>query len=206
MARLRPRCFSAPRARARRLGADREPLIRRWCGTGAGRRGSGIRTSPMCRKTFLPRSPRGSGASMPTGPGRRFGRGCAGVARHELPGAHPASWRARHWRVFGPRKRIEQVAAPPDDVELSERPDDLASLCQRALGLVRHEFEDRTWPRLARDRRGAFHRRRRGGDGHHLKRNPPGQVPCPQAAEGRDRGADGLRLTARELVVGELIA
>ena len=37
------------------------------------------------------------------------------------------------------------MAAPPDDLELSEGPDQLAELCQRALELVRHEFEERTW-------------------------------------------------------------
>jgi RNA polymerase sigma-70 factor (ECF subfamily) len=40
---------------------------------------------------------------------------------------------------------MEQVSAPADDLELLDGPDELAKLCQRALGMVRHEFEDRTW-------------------------------------------------------------
>jgi RNA polymerase sigma-70 factor (ECF subfamily) len=41
--------------------------------------------------------------------------------------------------------QLQQVPAPADVVELSESPADVSGLYQRALRLVQHQVEDRTW-------------------------------------------------------------
>ncbi len=77
-------------------------------------------------------------------PGTTFRAWMRGVARLKL---------LEHYRHRGElavggtsaRKLIEQVPVPADDLDLSDGPDELAKLCQRALGMVRHEFEEKTW-------------------------------------------------------------
>ncbi len=41
--------------------------------------------------------------------------------------------------------RLHQLPAPAVEVELSESPDDVSGLYQRALRLVQHQVENRTW-------------------------------------------------------------
>jgi RNA polymerase sigma-70 factor (ECF subfamily) len=41
--------------------------------------------------------------------------------------------------------QLDQVPAPADQNDLSESQDVVTQLYQRALGLVRHQVEDRTW-------------------------------------------------------------
>ena len=41
--------------------------------------------------------------------------------------------------------RLQQVPAPTDELELSESQDEVTGLYQRALRLVQHQVEDRTW-------------------------------------------------------------
>ncbi len=116
------------------------PLVRHWC------RQSGVAHQDipdLSQEVFAAVS-----SSLETfradRPGTTFRAWMRGVARNKL---------LEHIRHRGEpavggtsmRTRIEQVAAPSDGLELSETPDDLTGLCQRALGLVRHEFEDRTW-------------------------------------------------------------
>jgi RNA polymerase sigma-70 factor, ECF subfamily len=43
------------------------------------------------------------------------------------------------------QKRLQQMPAPADGVELSESPSDVTRLYQRALKQVQRQFEDRTW-------------------------------------------------------------
>jgi RNA polymerase sigma-70 factor (ECF subfamily) len=116
------------------------PLVRHWCQQA----GVAHQDIPdVSQDVFAAVSAR-LGSFHADRPGTTFRAWMRGVARHKFQ---------EHIRHRGEpatggssaRKRIEQVAAPIDEVELSESPDDLASLCQRALGLVRHEFEDRTW-------------------------------------------------------------
>jgi RNA polymerase sigma-70 factor, ECF subfamily len=116
------------------------PLVRHWC------RQAGVAhqdIGDVSQDVFAAVSS-SLGSFRADRPGTTFRAWMRGVARNKL---------LEHVRHRGEpatggssgRKRIEQVAAPLDDVELSESPDELACLCQRALGLVRHEFEDRTW-------------------------------------------------------------
>jgi RNA polymerase sigma-70 factor, ECF subfamily len=76
--------------------------------------------------------------------GTTFRAWMRGVARHKIQ---------RHFEHRGEPaaggtdalKRLQQVAAPSDGWDLSEGPADVAGVYQRALNLVRHEFEERTW-------------------------------------------------------------
>ena len=116
------------------------PLVRHWCRQA----GVGDQDIPDVSQEVFAAVSSSLGTFRADRPGTTFRAWMRGVARHKLQ----EQIRHRGEPAIGgttARKRIEQVAAPSDDVELSESPDDLASLCQRALGLVRHEFEDRTW-------------------------------------------------------------
>jgi RNA polymerase sigma-70 factor, ECF subfamily len=77
-------------------------------------------------------------------PGSTFRSWMRGITRHKLMD----QTRARGELAAGgtdAQFRLQQVPAPTHEVELSESPDDVAGLYQRALRLVRHEVEDRTW-------------------------------------------------------------
>ena len=41
--------------------------------------------------------------------------------------------------------RLQQVPTPPDELELSEAPADIAGVYHRAVSLVQNQFEERTW-------------------------------------------------------------
>ncbi len=116
------------------------PLVRHWCRQA----GVGDQDIPDVSQDVFAAVSSSLGSFRTDRPGTTFRAWMRGVARHKLQ----EHMRHRGEPAIGgttARKRIEQVAARSDGVELSESPDDLASLCQRALGLVRHEFEDRTW-------------------------------------------------------------
>jgi RNA polymerase sigma-70 factor, ECF subfamily len=116
------------------------PLVRHWCRQAA----IAHQDVPDISQEVFAALSSSLGSFRADRPGPTFRAWMRGVARIKL---------LEHIRHRGEpaiggtsaRNRIEQVAAPLDDVELSESPDDLASLCQRALGLVKHEFEERTW-------------------------------------------------------------
>jgi RNA polymerase sigma-70 factor, ECF subfamily len=79
-------------------------------------------------------------------PGTRFRAWLRGIVRHKLQ----QYARQRGELAMGgtdAQKRLQQVPAPGDkiELELSESPDDVAGLYQRALNQVRDQFEDRTW-------------------------------------------------------------
>jgi RNA polymerase sigma-70 factor, ECF subfamily len=80
----------------------------------------------------------------PDRPGASFRGWMRGIARHKLQ--HHVRQR-REPAVGGTdaRKRLEQIPAPDDDLELSESPSDVTALYQRALRHVQHHFEQRTW-------------------------------------------------------------
>jgi RNA polymerase sigma-70 factor (ECF subfamily) len=116
------------------------PLVRHWC------RQSGIPAQDIAdisQDIFATVS-----TKLPTfhadRPGTTFRAWMRGVARLKL------LEHIRHRGLPGvggtsTRNRLEQVAAPPEQLELSEGPGELTHLCQRALKMVRHEFEERTW-------------------------------------------------------------
>jgi len=116
------------------------PLIGHWC------RQAGIPAqdiADVAQDVFAAVS-----AKLPTyradQPGTTFRAWMRGVARLKL---------LEHNRHRGElavggtstRKRMEQVPNPSDDLDLSDGPDALAKLCEQALGMVRHEFEEKTW-------------------------------------------------------------
>jgi RNA polymerase sigma-70 factor (ECF subfamily) len=77
-------------------------------------------------------------------PGTTFRAWMRGIARHKLrhyldDRGEPAAGGT------DAQKRLHQIPAPSDDIELSEGPADIAGVYQRALGLVRGQFEERTW-------------------------------------------------------------
>jgi RNA polymerase sigma-70 factor (ECF subfamily) len=77
-------------------------------------------------------------------PGTTFRGWMRGITRHKL---------LDHARDRGEpgiggtdaQVRLHQVPAPADELELSEAPADVSGLYQRALRLVQHQVEDRTW-------------------------------------------------------------
>ena len=192
MARRRPRCFEHASAQARRLArlvTLYSPLVRHWCRQ-AGMRASGHpgRIAGGIRGGLLE-----PGDFRPTGPARRSGPGCAawrGTSSRSTSGVVASLPSAGARRGSG----SSRSRAPSDDVELSESPDDLASLCQRALAWCGTNSRTGPWRALRVTVEGHVHRRGCCRDGDHVGRDPPGQVSCPSAAEGRDRGAYGLRL------------
>jgi RNA polymerase sigma-70 factor (ECF subfamily) len=67
-----------------------------------------------------------------------------GIARHKIQD----HFRHRHEPAAGgtdAQQRLQEVPGPADEVELSESHDEITELYYRALGLVRCEFEERTW-------------------------------------------------------------
>jgi RNA polymerase sigma-70 factor (ECF subfamily) len=84
------------------------------------------------------------GEFRPEQPGTTFRGWMRGITRHKLLNHARARGNAA---VGGTDAQIQlhQVPAPADEVELSESPDDVTQLYQRALCLVRHQVEDRTW-------------------------------------------------------------
>jgi RNA polymerase sigma-70 factor, ECF subfamily len=84
------------------------------------------------------------GQFRPDQPGTTFRGWMRGITRHKL--LHLASHRGDA-AVGGTdaQVRLQQVPAPADEVELSENPADVSGLYERALRLVQHQVEDRTW-------------------------------------------------------------
>jgi RNA polymerase sigma-70 factor, ECF subfamily len=76
--------------------------------------------------------------------GTTFRAWMRGIARHKLQ--HHAR-RRRELAIGGTdaQKRLQQMPAPADGIELSESPSDVTELYQRALKQVQHQIEARTW-------------------------------------------------------------
>jgi RNA polymerase sigma-70 factor, ECF subfamily len=77
-------------------------------------------------------------------PGATFRAWMRGIARHKL--MH--YFQDRGELAAGgtdANKRLEEVPTPPDELELSEAPADVAGVYHRAVRLVRDQFEERTW-------------------------------------------------------------
>jgi RNA polymerase sigma-70 factor, ECF subfamily len=77
-------------------------------------------------------------------PGTTFRSWMRGITRHKL--LHHASSRGEP-AIGGTdaQVRLHEVPAPADEVELSESAADVSALYQRALLLVQHQVENRTW-------------------------------------------------------------
>lgn len=116
------------------------PLVRHWC------RQAGVPdddVEDVSQDVFASVS-----SSLPNfradWPGTTFRAWMRGIARHkllhylqdrDLPGAGGTD----------ALKFLHQVPDPMSDLELSESPAEVGGVYQRALSLVRNEFEDRTW-------------------------------------------------------------
>jgi RNA polymerase sigma-70 factor (ECF subfamily) len=77
-------------------------------------------------------------------PGTTFRAWMRGIARHKLQHYFEDRGQAA---VGGTDalNRLQQVPDRSDELELSEGPAEVAGVYQRALSLVRNEFEERTW-------------------------------------------------------------
>jgi RNA polymerase sigma-70 factor, ECF subfamily len=77
-------------------------------------------------------------------PGTTFRAWMRGIARHKLQHYFHDRGEAAAGGTDA-QMRLQQVPAPSDEVELSEEPADAAAVYQQALGMVRNQFEERTW-------------------------------------------------------------
>jgi RNA polymerase sigma-70 factor (ECF subfamily) len=116
------------------------PLVRRWC------RQAGIPdhdVQDVAQEVFAAVSSNLEKFQADR-PGTTFRAWMRGIARHKL--RHYFEERGEH-AVGGTdaQKRLEEVPAPSDELELSEGPADVAGVYHRALSLVRDQFEERTW-------------------------------------------------------------
>ena len=116
------------------------PLIRHWC------RQAGVRerdVDDVTQEIFATVSSRLT-SFRSDHPDTTFRAWMRGVARLKL---------LEHFRCRGEiarggttaRNMLQQVPARPDDLTLNESVSDLDGLYHRALRLVEHEFEERTW-------------------------------------------------------------
>ena len=116
------------------------PLVRHWC------RQAGIPDhdiQDVSQNVFVAVS-----ANLATfradRPGTTFRAWMRGIARHKLQhyfqdrGEPAAGGTDAHMR-------LQEVPTPPDELELSEAPADVAGVYHRAVSLVRDQFEERTW-------------------------------------------------------------
>jgi RNA polymerase sigma-70 factor (ECF subfamily) len=116
------------------------PLVKHWCRQA----GVSYQDIPDISQDIFATVSTRLATFRPDQPGTTFRAWMRGVARLKL---------LEHFRNRGlpgvggtsTWKRLEQVAAPPEQLEYSEGSGELTRLCQRALKMVRHEFEDRTW-------------------------------------------------------------
>jgi RNA polymerase sigma-70 factor (ECF subfamily) len=116
------------------------PLVRHWC------RQAGIPEhdiQDVSQDVFAAVS--ASLARFEAGrPGTTFRAWMRGIARHKLQ----HYFQDRGQPAAGgtdAQKRLQEVPTPPDELELSEAPADVAGVFQRAVSLVRNQFEERTW-------------------------------------------------------------
>ena len=123
-----------------RLVSLYSPLVHHWC------RQAGIaehEVADVTQEVFAAVAS-SLGQFRPDQPGTTFRGWMRGITRHKL---------LDHARDRGEpaiggtdaQVQLHQVPAPADEVELSESPDDVTGLYQRALRLVQHQVEDRTW-------------------------------------------------------------
>ena len=84
------------------------------------------------------------GQFRPNQPGSTFRSWMRGITRHKLMNHARGRGEAAAGGTDA-QFQLQQVPAPADEVELSESPADVSGLYQRALRLVQHQVEDRTW-------------------------------------------------------------
>ncbi len=77
-------------------------------------------------------------------PGATFRSWMRGITRHKLLG-HASSRGEPAVGGTDAQARLHEVPAPAAEVELSESPEDVSALYQRALRLVQHQVENQTW-------------------------------------------------------------
>ncbi len=124
----------------KRLVTLYSPLVRHWC------RQSLIPQEEIADVTQEVFSAVASSLAQfrPDQPGTTFRSWMRGITRHKL--LHHASRRVEPG-VGGTdaQDRLREIPAPARELELSESPADISGLYQRALRLVQHEVENRTW-------------------------------------------------------------
>ncbi len=124
----------------RRIVALYSPLVEHWCRQA---RVKGADVEDLAQEVFA-----AVFAKLETfradRPGTTFRAWMRGVARHKIQDY----LRHRVEAAAGgtdAQMQLQQIPAPPEEIGLSERPADIAGVYQRALGLVRDEFEVQTW-------------------------------------------------------------
>jgi RNA polymerase sigma-70 factor (ECF subfamily) len=123
-----------------RLVSLYSPLVHHWCRQ-AGTAGHDI--ADVTQEVFAAVAS-SLGQFRPDQPGTTFRAWMRGIARHKLLNLA----RDKGLPAIGGTDaliQLHQVPAPADEVELSESPADVTGLYQRALRLVQHQVEDRTW-------------------------------------------------------------
>jgi RNA polymerase sigma-70 factor (ECF subfamily) len=116
------------------------PLVRQWC------RQAGIpdHDIPDVSQEVFAAVSANLGKFQADRPDTTFRAWMRGIARHKL--LH--YFQGRGEPAAGgtdAQMRLQQVPTPPDELELSEAPADVAGVYHRAVRLVRGQFEERTW-------------------------------------------------------------
>jgi RNA polymerase sigma-70 factor, ECF subfamily len=123
-----------------RIVAIYSPLVRHWC------RQAGIPDQDIqdvSQEVFAAISSN-LGKFQADRPDTTFRAWMRGIARHKLQ----HYFQDRGEPAAGgtdAQMRLQEVPTPPDELELSEAPADVAGVYHRAVQLVRDQFEERTW-------------------------------------------------------------
>jgi RNA polymerase sigma-70 factor (ECF subfamily) len=123
-----------------RLVSLYSPLVHHWCRQG------GIaqhEVADVTQEVFAAVAS-SLGQFRPDQPGTTFRGWMRGITRHKLLD-HALDRGEPGIGGTDAQVRLHQVPAPADELELSEDPADVSGLYQRALRLVQHQVEDRTW-------------------------------------------------------------
>lgn len=116
------------------------PLVGHWCRQA----GVGDQDIPDVSQEVFAAVASGLQRFQPERAGTSFRAWMRGVARNKLRD----HFQHRGIAAAGGtdlQKKLREIPAPEAEFDLSERPDDLAGIYQRALDLVRDEFETHTW-------------------------------------------------------------
>jgi RNA polymerase sigma-70 factor (ECF subfamily) len=116
------------------------PLVRHWCRQG------GVMdhdVADVSQEVFAVVSS-SLGRFQADRPGTTFRAWMRGIAQHKLL-KHQKARAELGVGGSDAQARLQQVPAPADELELSESQDEVSEIYQRALGLVKSEFENRTW-------------------------------------------------------------
>jgi RNA polymerase sigma-70 factor (ECF subfamily) len=116
------------------------PLVRHWC------RQAGIpdRDIPDLSQDVFAAVSKSLGRFQAERPGTTFRAWMRGIARHKLQHYYQDRGEPAAGGTDA-QMRLQQIATPSNDLEISEAPAEVAGVYHRAVNLVRGEFEERTW-------------------------------------------------------------